>query len=68
MPLKLEPEQMSLLLGGLLMPDGATLGSLGVIHNERLYLDFRAPWEPEDGAVGAGKAASDDKKSKGNKK
>ena len=53
--LKLEPEQMNLLHGGLVMPDEALLGTLGLVNNERLYLDFKPPWPqpwiPEEGAA-----------------
>ena len=56
--LKLEPELMTLLFGGLPMADESVLGTLGLVNNERLYLDFRAPWEPEEAPAGAGKAAA----------
>lgn len=66
--LKLEPEQMTLLFGGLPMGDETVLGSLGLANNERIYLDFCPPWESKEVSSGGGKAVASDSKKGGKKK
>ncbi|KAL1522583.1 hypothetical protein AB1Y20_017568 [Prymnesium parvum] len=53
--LVLQPEQMTLLHDGVKLMDDAFLGSVGLVNNEQLYLDFKPPWPqswlPEDGSA-----------------
>ena len=61
--LLLEPEKQLVLFQGALLADDTTLGGAGCVNSERLYLEFRAPWEPEEGeAQGAAKPPPKKKK------
>lgn len=61
--LLLEPEKQLVLFQGALLADDTTLGGAGCVNSERLYLEFRAPWEPEEGeAPGAAKPPPKKKK------
>jgi len=42
--LVLQPEQMTLMHDGVMLPDESPLGSCGLVNNERIYLDFKLPW------------------------
>jgi hypothetical protein len=62
--LKLEPEQNpSLQFCGFPLPDDSLISSHSLVNNEIIYLNFAAPWEPDD-PVGKGGGGGD----KGGKK
>jgi len=42
--LVLPPEQMTLMHDGVKLNEEAALGSLGLVNNEQLYLEFKPPW------------------------
>jgi len=65
--LELTPEEQTLFFEGLVMSDTTTLASYELVHNERLFVDFRWPWqgpEEEPAAAGAKKEAKGGKKKK----
>ena len=65
--LSLPPEEQQIFFEGLRMDDTHTLGHYQLVHNERLYLEFRWPWqeeEPEAPAKGEKKEKGGGKKKK----
>ena len=66
MEVSLPIEEQALLFEGLRMDDNMTLQHYELIHNERLFLDFRWPWEAAADAEGGGAAPA--KKDGGKKK
>ena len=54
--LSLPVEEQVILFEGVRMDDGQTLAQYELVHNERLFLDFRWPWDQgEAEASGGGK-------------
>ena len=45
---RLEPEQQVLHFRGFALPEESTLGSHELTNNDKLYLFFKAPWEPDE--------------------
>ena len=43
-----EPEQQVLHFRGFALPEESTLGSHELTNNDKLYLFFKAPWEPDE--------------------
>lgn len=66
MEVSLPVDEQALLFEGLRMDDNMTLRQYELIHNERLFLDFRWPWEAAADAEGGGAAPA--KKDGGKKK
>ena len=64
--MKLEPEEQKpcLLHNGFTLPDDSLVSSHGLVHNELLYLNFVAPWEPDEPAAKAGGDKGGGKKKK----
>jgi len=50
--LSLPVEEQQLFFEGLRMDDGHSLGHFELVHNERLFLEFRWPWDRNDEAEG----------------
>ena len=63
--LKLEPEQKpTLQYGGFVLDDESLIVSHNFLENEILYLNFLAPWEPDEPAGKPGGAEKGGKKKK----
>ena len=58
---RLEPAEQTLYFNGRALEDETLLSSLGLVQNEKIYLSFRAPYDPPEwqgpppGKAGGGK-------------
>jgi len=63
-----DPKQLLIFFDGTPLTDEAPLSKYGLIHNERLTLDFRWPWVEDDKPAEEGKGKGDKGGGKGKKK